>query len=155
MDDRRAGYQKKAIKENPYTRGQLDAFLMAESHHGFNAILDWMKSGETDKLDATDPDGVRVTRAAEAATTPSAAPFYLLNTPPALLPDKLTLRGITGTPARRFAIINDQTFGQMDRARVRLARTNATIRCLEIRTNSVVIRYEDSGVKQELLLPEE
>jgi hypothetical protein len=155
MDDRRAGYQKKAIRENPYTRGQFDAFLMAESHHGFNAILDWMKSGETGKLDAADPDGVRVTRATEGPAPPSGVPSYLLNAPPAALPDKLTLRSVSGPPARRFAIINDQTFGQMDRARVRLARTNVTIRCLEIRTNSVVIRFEDSGMKQELLLPEE
>ena len=154
MEDRRAKYQQKIIKENPYTRGQLDAFLTAESRHGFNAVLDWMKSGEADKLDAADPDGVRGTHAAERPAAPSAIPLYLPPAPPAPLPDKLTLRSISGSPTRRFAIINDQTFGTMDRARVRLAKTNVLVRCLEIRTNSVLIRFEDSGGKQELFLPE-
>lgn len=154
MDDRRSGFQKKVIKENPYTRGQLDAFLTAESRHGFNAILDWMKSGEAGKLDAADPDTVRATRVAEITAAPSALPAHLLNAPPAALPEKLMLRSISGPATRRLAIINDQTFGTMDQARIRLARTNVLVRCLEIRTNSVLIWFEDSGVKQELFLPE-
>ena len=155
MDDHRTAYQKKAIKENPYTRGQLDAFLTAEARHGFNAILDWMKSGEAAKLNVADPDGVRATRAAEGSAASSAIPYYLPVATPAPLPDKLTLRSISGTPTRRFAIINDQTFGAMDRARVQLASTNVMVRCLEIRTNSVLVRFEDSGAKLELFLPEE
>jgi hypothetical protein len=38
---------------------------------------------------------------------------------------------------------------------MKLAATNVSIRCLEIRTNSVVIQFEGTGEKQELLLPEE
>lgn len=155
MDDRRAGYQKKAIKENPYTRGQLDAFLTAEARHGFNAILDWMKSGETDKLDAADPDGVRATQATENAAAVAVLPAYLLNAPPVVLPEKLMLRTISGSANKRLAIINDRTFATMDLARVRLAKTNVMVRCLEIRTNSVLVRFEESGAKLELLLPEE
>ncbi len=155
MDDRRAAYQKKAIKENPYTRGQLDAFLTAEARHGFNAILDWMKSGETDKLDAADPNGVRATQATESATALAALPAYLPNAPPAVLLEKLMLRSISGLTTKRLAIINDQTFGTMDRARVRLAKTNVLVRCLEIRTNSVLLRFEDSGARLELFLPDE
>jgi hypothetical protein len=155
MEDRRAAYQKKAIKENPYTRGQLDAFITAEARHGFHAILDWMKSGETDKLDAADPDGVRATQATGSAAAVAALPAYLLNAPPSVLPEKLTLRTISGSATKRLAIINDRTFATMELARVRLASTNVMVRCLEIRTNSVLVRFEDSGAKLELFLPED
>lgn len=155
MDDHRATHQKKVIRENPYTRGQLDAFLAAESRHGFNAILDWIKSGETEKLDAADPDGVRATQAIEGPAVPSPAPYYLPNAPAPELPSRLALRNIAGTPPRRFAIINDKTFGRGDHARIQLAGTNVMVRCLEIGTNSVLIRFENSGARQELFLPEE
>jgi len=155
MDDHRVAYQKKAIKENPYTRGQLDAFLAAEARHGFNAILDWMNSGETDKLNAADPDAVRATLSTRSAAAVTVLPAYLLNAPPAVIPEKLMLRTISGSATKRLAIINDRTFATMELARVRLTRTNVAVRCLEIRTNSVLIRFEDSGAKLELFLPEE
>jgi len=67
----------------------------------------------------------------------------------------LTLKNISGSPARRLAIINDRTFAVQDQALMRLATTNVLIRCLEIRTNSVLIQFDESGAKQELLLPDE
>jgi len=146
------------IKENPYTAGQLGAFLAAENLHGLNAVLDWVKAGEKDKLDAADPDGVRAVHEQELASgNPGGAagdrPAYYSPAPAAPLPDKLALKNLSGTPARRLAIINDQTFGEKERATVRLAATNVTIRCLEIRTNSVLIQFEATGEKQELFLP--
>ncbi len=155
MDDRHATHQKKIIQENPYTRGQFAAFLAAESRHGFNAVLDWVKSGETAKLDAADPDGVRATRVSELPATSSPAPDYVAVAPPLPLPTKLVLRNISGTPARRFAIINNQTFGIADHARIPLAGTNLLVHCLEIRTNSVLIQLADTGTRLELFLPEE
>ena len=153
MVDRRAVYQQKVIKENPHTHGQFEDFLAAETRHGFNTVLDWMKSGDTDKLDAADPDGVRANRAAELLATPAAPPAYLSPAPPKPLPATLSLRSISGPPTRRLAIINNQTFAAMDQARVRLAMTNVLVRCLEIRTHSVLIRFENTGQTQELLLP--
>jgi hypothetical protein len=153
MDQQREEFEKQAIKENPYTRGQLDAFLKAEAIHGLNAVLDWLKSGEASRLDADDPDGVRLVRTTVAPSAPP--PVNTTRLPPAPLPEKLALKGISGAPGRRFAIINDRTFGVMDLARMRLAKTNLLIRCVEIRTNSVVIRIEGTGESQELFLPEE
>ena len=153
MDQPQAEFEKQTIKDNPYTRGQLDAFLKAEAIHGFNAVLEWLKSGEASKLDPDDPDGVRSVRTTAAPATPP-TPVNTANSPPAPVPEKLTLNGITGIPGTRFAIINDRTFGVMDLARMRLAKTNLLVRCLEIRTNSVVIRIEDTGRKQELFLLE-
>jgi hypothetical protein len=152
MEQQGAEFEKQSIKESPYTRGQLDAFLKAEARHGFNTVLEWLKSGEASSLDADDPDGVRVMRATAATSTP--APVNAVSRPPSPLPERLSLKGISGVPGRRFAIINNQTFGVMDLARMRLAKTNLVIRCLEIRTNSVVIRIEGTGEKRELFLQE-
>lgn len=155
MQERNYEFEKITIKENPYTAGQLDAFVAAESLHGFNAVLDWVRAGEATKLDATDPDGVRAVREEELSAAASAGmpAYYSYVTQP--LPDKLVLKNISVTPGRRLAIINDRTFEVKEQAVMRLATTNVSIRCLEIRTNSVVIQYGDSGVKQELFLPEE
>jgi len=155
MKELKAAYPMEAIKQNPYTRGQFNAFLAAESRHGFAAVVAWMKSGDSAKLDAADPDGVRQTHVAEADVTPLLTPLLLPGNPRKPLPQKLWLRSISGAPGRRFAIINDQTFGTMDRAGVRLADSNVVIRCLEIRSNSVLIRFEDGGRQQELRLPAE
>lgn len=156
MEIERAEFEKKVIKESPYTRGQLKAFLTAEARHGFNSVLEWLASGEATKLEEDDPDGIRSVRATAAPQT--AAPAASVARPPAPPPpppEKLTLKGISGAPGRRFAIINDRTFGVKDLARMRLAKTNLLIRCLEIRTNSVVIRLEDTGQTQELRLERE
>jgi len=156
MEIQRFDFEKQAIKESPYTRGQLNAFLVAEARHGFNSVLEWLASGETTQLDERDPDGIRSVRA--TARPQTAAPAISAARPPAPPPpppEKLTLKGISGAPGRRFAIINDRTFGVMDLARMRLAKSNLLIRCLEIRTNSVVIRMEDTGRTQELRLERE
>ena len=158
MQDRNHEAERNNIKENPYTAGQLEAFLAAEAIHGFNAVLDWVKAGETAKLDAADPDGIRAVReekttAAKAASA-GGLPVYYSHSPAAALPDKLTLKNISGPPSRRLAIINDQTLVVNERARMKLATTNTWIRCLEIRTNSVLIQCEETGTKQELFLPE-
>lgn len=152
--------ERVGILENPYTAGQLPALLAAETTHGFNAVLDWIQVGEAAKLDANDPDEVRVVRAVErpaasAAFAAGGRPVYYSNTTPPPLPDKLMLKNISGTPPRRLAIINDRTFGVKDRAHIKLATTNVTIRCLEIRTNSVLIQFDETGVKQELSLTED
>lgn len=156
----RADFEKRTIKENPYAKGQLEAMQLAEARHGFNAVLEWLQSGDANKLEADDPDGIRSVR---ATATPAkvlpvaraAAPTNAAPRPPTPLPEKLVLKGITGGPGRRLAIINDRTFGVQDLARMRLAKTNLLIRCLEIRTNSVLIRLEDTGVKQVLVLTPE
>jgi hypothetical protein len=143
--------EKTNILENPYTAGQLEAFVAAESRHGFNAIADWVKSGDSEKLDATDPDGVRFIH--EETVIPAGRPAYYSTAPPPPLPDKLTLKNISGTRGHRLAIINNRTFAVNDQALLRLATSNVLIRCLDIRTNSVLIQFDEGGAKQELFLP--
>jgi len=157
MEERGYEFEKTNIQENPYTAGQLQAFLAAESTHGFNALLDWINAGEAAKLDANDPHEVRAVREPKPSNTnPPVAgggvPVYYSYAAPAPLADKLALKNISGTAARRLAIINDRTFGVNDQALMKLAATNMLLRCLEIRTNSVLIQYDQTGVKQELFL---
>lgn len=161
MQQRNHEFEQTSIKENPYTAGQIEAFLAAEKLHGFNAVLDWVKAGEAASLDVNDPDGVRSVRAAPPAFVAAPAgtsrgvPVYYSYAPPPPLPDKLTLKNISGLPSRRLVIINDRTLEVNERALLKLAATNVTIRCLEIRTNSVLLQFEATGEKQELFLPEE
>jgi hypothetical protein len=152
---RRNEIERMNIKENPYTAGQLDAFIAAENLHGFNAVLDWVTAGEGTKLDPADPDGVRAVRDDETSARVGERPAYYSVAPPPPLPDKLALKNISGPPGRRLAIINEQTFGVNELARLKLAATNVLVRCLAIRTNSVQVRFEESGEKLELFLPEE
>jgi hypothetical protein len=155
MTSEKNEFEKKVILANPYTRGQIDAFLAAEKLHGFNAILDWVKAGESAKLDPQDPDNVRQVNDKVVASKPASPAVRPVKYTPALaLPEKLTLRAISGSPNRRFAIINDRTFGPSDQAVIHLAKTNLNVRCLEIRTNSVLVQIQNTGEKQELLLPE-
>lgn len=153
MQERNYTAQKNIIKQSPYTMGQLDAFLAAESFHGFNSVLDWVKAGETTKLDAADPDGIRSVRESPKPVT-NAKPAYYTYAPTSAPPSTLGLKNISGSPSRRLAIINERTFAIGEQARLTLAGSNVVIRCLEIRSNSVLVRFEGTGAKQELFLPQ-
>lgn len=149
------------ILDNTYTRGQIHLFIQAEQMFGFNDVVDWMKFGDSPLLLANDLGRVR--RLETLANTNSVATNELslpelwaarYTNQPVVFPETLTLRSIAGNPARRLALINDRTLGEREQASIRLTKTNVSIRCLEIRTNSVLIQFVESGLKQELLLPE-
>lgn len=161
MQERGRVVERNQIRESPYTAGQLEAFLAAENLHGFNTVVDWVKTGEAGKLDPADPDGVRAVRtpdpespAASSRSAHAGVPMYYSYGAPAPLPDKLMLKNLSGLPHRRLAIINDRTFAVNDQATIKLAASNVVVRCLEIRTNSVLIEVEGAGAKRELFLPE-
>jgi len=159
MQDRNHAAEINNIKESPYTAGQLEAFLAAEKLRGFDAVVDWVKSGEAGKLDPADPDGIRAMRE-EAHSMPArppvvagGVPLYYSYAPTAPLPERLMLKNLSGLPNRRLAIINDRTFAVNDQAVVKLAASNPLVRCVEIRTNSVLIELDGTGTNQELFLP--
>jgi hypothetical protein len=142
------------IKTNNYTRGQIALFLEAYDTYDLNRILDWMKYGEDDRLFPADLDRIRridlalqtvqVSRPAPAGPPPAA-----VQTP---VPDRLTLIGISGTGKRRLALINDCTLAENEEAKVRVGGTNVTIRCVEIRADSVIIQLVGAEGTQELPL---
>jgi len=67
-------------------------------------------------------------------------------------PDTLTLLGLSGSGANCMVLINDRSFHLNESGKVRYANTNAWVRCVEIRDNSVVIQAEGAPERQELFL---
>jgi hypothetical protein len=60
----------------------------------------------------------------------------------------LVLKGISGPPDRRLAIINNHTFGVGDEENIVTPQGTIHVRCIEIKTGSVVI--ESGGQRHEL-----
>ena len=65
----------------------------------------------------------------------------------------LVLKGFSGAPSRRFAIINDHTFAVGEESEVPTAGGRIRIRCVEIRDNVAVVTIGSGGQKIELRLP--
>ena len=150
MDSQHEEAAMKTIRANAYTRGQIDLFIEAEKRFGLNDILEWMKYGVDSLLHADDLNRVRNIE----LPPPPAAPISLLPSykPSAPAPDVLMLRGISWTQHRPLAVINDRTFEAKEEGKVRIGKTNVTLRCLEIRTNSVIVQTQGSNEKLELFL---
>ncbi len=143
--------EQKVIQSNRYTRGQFGLFLDAETRYGFYTIMQWMKSGLDSRLTETDLDRVRQTRFQPPAATPNTiVPLPQPAVTP--VPDTLTLIGISGVGNRGLALIDNRAFSAGESGRVRVGQTNVVLRCLEIRSNSVVIEVAGSAEKQELFL---
>jgi DNA-directed RNA polymerase subunit N (RpoN/RPB10) len=154
MEDHQAVFEMKVIKSSDYTKGQIALLLEAERIYGFNSIVDWMRGGEDSKLESGRLDRVRVMQPGLDTPPPVTIPALAIlpAIAPTPVPERLVLKGISGTSQHRFALINDRTFETMEKGRVRLGHTNVTIRCLEIRNNSVVIQTSGSQEKQELFI---
>jgi hypothetical protein len=58
----------------------------------------------------------------------------------------IVLKGISGTPDRRFAVINNQTLGKGETGRIKAGQKTVTVKCLEIKERSVVVQIE--GIEQ-------
>jgi hypothetical protein len=151
MDSQNEEAQKKLILSNAYTRGQIHLFLEAERLYGFNDLVDWIKYGVDDRLVGDDLRRVRNVEMPRAVSRPvTNLPSF--RSEPSPVPDRLVLRGISWAQQRPVAIINDQTFGVNEQGRVRVGKTNVTIRCLVIRQDAVRIQVVGSGEEQELRL---
>ena len=64
------------------------------------------------------------------------------------------LRGITGPPERRIALINNLTFTKGEEQEVRAGNAKAKIRVVEIGEKTVKILIEGQAEPKELVLPE-
>jgi len=154
MDSQQEEDEKKAIRRNAYTRGQIDLFIEAERRFGFNDVMEWMKYGVDAVLHSDDLDNVRNIELPPSTTvSPTNLPTYKAET--SRNSDDLVLRGISWNQSRPLAVINDRTFGAKEEGKVRVGGTNLVIRCLEIRSNSVVVQARGSAVKQELFMLEQ
>ncbi len=154
MASRQETLEMDYIRRNNYTKGKIDVMIAADTQYGFNAVLDWIKSGEDDRLQLANLDRIRALEGADYSPQPPPASLWtvLPSTPPTIVPDTLRLKGISGTEQHRFALINDTTFETMERETVRVGRTNASVRVLEIHADSVIIQVNGSNQTQQLFL---
>jgi hypothetical protein len=66
--------------------------------------------------------------------------------------ESLRLSGLSGPPARRLAIVNNQTFQAGETARIEVRGKKVKVRCDEIRARSAVVQVEGLPVPIELFL---
>lgn len=137
------------IVTNTYTRGQIHAFLQVDASR-FYEIGKWMRSGVDQKLD---PNNINRVFVLQQDNSPPTVPAWAIAAKPvSIAPSTLQLRSISGTPRRRFALINDQTLAPNEQAKVRLGSSNVTVRCLEVSDRAAVIQLVDSGERRTLRL---
>jgi hypothetical protein len=154
MDSQREEGQKKFILQNRYTRGQIDLFIEAEKRYGFDQVLDWMKYGVTERLEAGHIDQLRDVKMPPAKSVAGNPAIYHNNhntNQPALAVTTIKLQGVLWGN-QSVAIINGRSFFANELNQMKIGGTNVTIRCLEIRKKSVRIQNIDSGKEQELSL---
>jgi len=141
-----------SIKENRYTRGQVDQFLEADTAYGFYTIIQWMKWGTDQRLSKEEPDRIRRVEERALRSAPVAPNPVPLVTGPTQVPDTLTLVGILGAGGKKLALINDCSLSVGESGKARFAKTNALVRCVEIRANSVVVEVGEEKQREELFL---
>ncbi|MEW6303705.1 MAG: hypothetical protein AB1705_09555 [Verrucomicrobiota bacterium] len=135
------------ILQNPYTKGRIKDFVEADAYLGLDAILNWVLTGTTPKLEWRTPEML-----AAASAPREAAPH--IAAAPAPIPDKLLLRGILGSAKKRMALINDKTFEKDDELEVRVADKKLVVRCLDITENEVVLQVNGAQEPVRLRLGE-
>jgi hypothetical protein len=151
MDAMQDEAQKKRIRKNAYTRGQIQLFIEANDRFGFNDVVDWVKYGLASTLKSGELQQVRDIKLPAEKPVGAAKPAaYAAAASPA--PDHLTLKGLLGPKSRRLALINDRSFAAGEAGQVRVGDTNVTVQCLQILDDSVRIRVAGKRAEQQLFL---
>lgn len=150
--DRSEHLERQFIRENDYTRGQIDAFIQADHDYTFYRVMKWVMAGVDPKFMP-----MNTARVLALAEDPLATANTFAWPPPSAVappgPDTLVLKSISGTAKRRFALINGTTLGVNESAKVRLGTSNVVVKCLEIRDASVLIQLAGDVNHTELSLP--
>ena len=140
--------EQRGILANAYTRGQIDAFVKAEDALQFYRIVRWLKTGTDEKIEQTNTGRLL---AIKEEPLPTWLWLPQATTP---VPDVLTLKGISGTARKRFALINNCTLQVNEEAKVRVGTSNVVVRCLEISGQTVTIQVRGSGERTKLSMRE-
>ena len=130
--------EMKVLLASDYCQGQLQAFLAAEKEHSFHRVIQWVKSGIEPAVDVRHLD--RILHLRETVSAEPAAYAFASMAAPRPAPTNLVLKGLSGTKARRFALINDGTFALHEEGKVRLGESNVVLTCQEIREDAVVVQ---------------
>lgn len=134
------------------SRGQVTSPIPygGDGASGFLAKLD--KHLRPEPAVANRNSGPRTARGSDLHQ-PEAPLFNGATTAPPRRHADLLLQSISGTGSRRLAMINHQTLGVGESARVQLESRQVRIHCMEIRTNSVILAVDGNEEPRELHLP--
>jgi hypothetical protein len=148
------GYQREVtqILENAYTRGQIEVLLAAEKEYGLYKFIRWIDQGVDSWIDKDKLSQLLVVGAGAKDEEPSPVALNWVNAKPIPAPQKLSLKGLSGTGNRRFALINDATLGANEQGKVRLGNSNVVVRCLSISSNSVTVEIKGEATPRTLIL---
>lgn len=91
-------------------------------------------------------------QASRSAEPPELLPFGGAPTHPPIRYTNLVLKTISGTPNRRFALVNDQTFAAGDTLPVKLLDGKVNVRCVEVREQSVLVAVHGEDAPREIKL---
>ena len=147
VSDRHDTVERKIILDNSYTSGQIHSLVKAEDRYRFPEIVKWMKDGVDDKVDLRNTARVLVRNGDDDPIQVAWQPAK-----PTAVPNTLVLRGISGTPQRRFALVNDTTLEKGEQAKVRVGSSNVVVRCVEISDASVVLIVNGAAEQTQLSL---
>jgi hypothetical protein len=139
------------ILESTYSVGQINAFVAAEKEYGFYRIVQWIDKGVDSWVDIEKLPRLLALR---DGTVADDAPVALNWAPVQVTkaPQKLILKGLSGTGTRRFALINDATLSANEEGKVRVGTSNLVVRCLVINSNSVTVQVRGETTPRKLLL---
>lgn len=148
MTRRKEEIEKKVILANAYTRGQVNAFVQAETAQHFHRIVQWVKTGVDASIPQTNegPDLGAQDRTPAVVVWPPPLPK------PTTVPDTLMLKGISGRRPGGFVLVNDTTLTKNEEGRVRLGSSNLLVRCIEIRNRSAILQVKGFSQPIELFL---
>ena len=147
VTDRNDAVERKIILDNSYTSGQIHGLVKAEDRYRFPEVVKWIKDGVDDKVDFRNTARVLVRNMDDDPIQVAWQPVK-----PTAVPNTLVLRGISGTPQRRFALVNDTTLEKGEQAKVRVGSSNVVVRCIEIADASVVLTVNGASDQTRLSL---
>ena len=144
ISQKNAPFETKVLLDSDYSQGQSRAFIAAENEHTFYRVMQWVKAGVDPEIDPEHFERILVLRELPVgdsfAPAPASTPFEFAAVPVRIGPTNFVLKGLSGSKARRFALINDGTFMANEQSKVRLGESNVVVRCLQILDDAVVIQ---------------
>ena len=139
------------ILENEYTRGQVHALIAAEEQYQFYRVIDWIQRGVDSWVDKDRLERLLQLKEKPADDSP-ATPLWQQSTVRTTVPDILTLRGVSKSGGKRFALVNDRTFETGESLRVRVGASNVVVRCIEIHDDAVTLEVGNDKKQTKLIL---
>jgi protein disulfide-isomerase len=123
---------------------------------GPKAFLAKVKSIGGDRLKATTVAAKKPAQP-EAEPEPAGPPPPAFNGAPTFPPKQyagLELKGISGPPNARLALINNQTLGAGETGKVKLGSTVVKVKCLEVRDDAAIVMVDGANERRELRMRE-